>query len=101
MLDAYEYAWLSYDGHNNAYLDLLESKGLEGSINDSNEVRNQKLGKKPDVINQAYLLPPEIMPYINGETGLTNTDWQDEVMRIIFLCPEETKLPDILFPVIT
>ncbi len=21
------------------------------------------------------------MPYINGETGLTNTDWQDEVMR--------------------
>ena len=81
MLDAYEYAWLSYDGHNNAYLDLLESKGLEGSINDSNEVRNQKLGKKPDVINQAYLLPPEIMPYINGETGLTNTDWQDEVMR--------------------
>lgn len=58
MLDAYEYAWLSYDGHNNAYLDLLESKGLEGSINDSNEVRNQKLGKKPDVINQAYLLPP-------------------------------------------
>ena len=81
MLDAYEYARLSYDGHNNAYLDLLESKGIEGSINDSNEVRNQKLGKKPDVINQAYLLPPEIMPYINGETGLTNTDWQDEVMR--------------------
>ena len=104
MLDAYEYAWLSYDGHNNAYLDLLESKGIEGSINDSNEVRNQKLGKKPDVINQAYLLPPEIMPYINGETRLTNTDWQDEVMRtkaIIFLCPEEIKLPDILFPVIT
>lgn len=81
MLDAYEYARLSYDGHNNAYLDLLESKGIEGSINNSNEVRNQKLGKKPDVINQAYLLPPEIMPYINGETGLTNTDWQDEVMR--------------------
>lgn len=81
MLDAYEYARLSYDGHNNAYLDLLASKGLEGSIYDSNEVRNQKLGKKPDVINQAYLLPPEIMPYINGETGLTNTDWQDEVMR--------------------
>lgn len=81
MLDVYEYAKLSYDGHNNAYLDLLESKGIEGSIYDSNEVRNQKLGKKPDVINQAYLLPPEIMPYINGETGLTNTDWQDVVMR--------------------
>ena len=28
MLDAYEYAKLSYDGHNNAYLDLLESKGI-------------------------------------------------------------------------
>lgn len=81
MLDAYEYARLSYDGHNNAYLDLLENKGIEGSIYDSNEVRNQKLGNKPNVINQAYLLPPEIMPYINGESGLTNTDWQDEVMR--------------------
>lgn len=81
MLDAYDYAKLSYDGHNNAYLDLLESKGIQGSITDTNDERNTKLGKKPGTINQAYLLPPEIMPYINGETGLTNTDWQDEVMR--------------------
>lgn len=81
MLDAYEYAKLSYDGHNNAYLDLLESKGIEGSIADTNEERNSKLGNKPTATNQAYLIPPEIMPYINGETGLTNTDWQDEVMR--------------------
>ncbi|RHJ51632.1 TonB-dependent receptor [Bacteroides sp. AM10-21B] len=81
MLDAYDYAKLSYDGHNNAYLDLLESKGIQGSITDTNDERNAKLGKKPGTINQAYLLPPEIMPYINGETGLTNTDWQDEVMR--------------------
>lgn len=81
MLNAYEYAQLSYDAHNNAYLDLLASKGLEGSITDTNEERNVKLGNKPDVVNQAYLLPPEIMPYINGEKGLTDTDWQDEVMR--------------------
>lgn len=81
MLDAYEYAKLSYDGHNNAYLDLLESKGIPGSITDTNDERNAKLGKKPGTINQAYLLPPEIMPYINGEKGLINTDWQDEVMR--------------------
>lgn len=85
MLDAYEYARLSYDGHNNSYLDLLESKGIEGSISDTNEERNIKLGNKPGVINQAYLLPPEIMPYINGEKGLTNTDWQDEVMRSALL----------------
>lgn len=69
MLDAYEYAKLSYDGHNNAYLDLLESKGIPGSITDTNDERNAKLGKKPGTINQAYLLPPEIMPYINGEKG--------------------------------
>ena len=81
MLDAYEYAQLSYDAHNNSYLDLLAKKGIQGSISDTNEERNIKLGNKPDLINQAYLLPPEIMPYINGEQGLTNTDWQDEVMR--------------------
>lgn len=85
MLDAYEYARLSYDGHNNAYLDLLESKGIQGSISDTNEERNIKLGNKPGIINQAYLLPPEIMPYVNGEKGLTNTDWQDEVMRSALL----------------
>lgn len=81
MLDAYEYAKLSYDGHNNAYLSLLKNKGIEGSITDTNEERNIKLGNAPDVLNQTYLLPPEIMPYINGEEGLTNTDWQDEVLR--------------------
>lgn len=81
MLNAYEYAQLSYEGHNNAYLDILEKKGLQGSITDTNEERNMKLGDKPDVVNKAYLLPPEIMPYINGEKGLTDTDWQDEVMR--------------------
>lgn len=81
MLNAYEYAQLSYDAHNNAYLDLLASKGLSGSISDTNEERNLKLGNNPNITNQAYLLPPEIMPYINGEQGLTDTDWQDEVMR--------------------
>lgn len=45
MLDAYEYAKLSYDGHNNAYLDLLESKGIPGSITDTNDERNAKLGR--------------------------------------------------------
>lgn len=81
MLNAYDYARLSYDAHNNAYLDLLASKGLEGSIADTNEERNLKLGNNPDITNQAYLLPPEIMPYVNGVQGLTDTDWQDEVMR--------------------
>ncbi len=81
MLDAYEYASLCYDAHNNTYLDLLDKKGIQGRISDTNEERNQKLGNKPNIVNQAYLLPPELIPYINGETGLTNTDWQDEVMR--------------------
>ncbi len=81
MLGAYDYARLSYDAHNNAYLDLLEKKGIQGSIADTNEERNAKMGNKAGTVNQAYLLPPEIMPYVNDEQGLTDTDWQDEVLR--------------------
>lgn len=81
MLGAYDFARLVYDAHNNAYLDLLESKGLTGSIEDDNATRLIKMGAKAGTTNVTYLVPDELMPYINGETGLTDTDWQDEVLR--------------------
>lgn len=81
MLGAYDFARLVYDAHNNAYLDLLESKGLTGSIEDDNALRLSKLGAKAGTTNVTYLIPEEIMPYVNGEPGLTDTDWQDEVLR--------------------
>ncbi|RVU02093.1 TonB-dependent receptor [Mucilaginibacter limnophilus] len=81
MLDAYEYAQLIYDAHNNAYFDLLADKGLSGSASDDNATRLAKLGGPVGATNQAYVLPPEIMPYLEGKPGLTNTDWQDAIFR--------------------
>lgn len=80
MLDAYGYADLIYDAHNNSYLDLLEDKGIAGSIADDNAIRLTKLGGDQSG-GQAYILPPEIFPYLNNEPGLTNTDWQDAIFR--------------------
>ncbi|HMH23341.1 MAG TPA: SusC/RagA family TonB-linked outer membrane protein, partial [Puia sp.] len=31
--------------------------------------------------NANYQIPPEILPYLAGTKGLTNTDWQDAVLR--------------------
>lgn len=81
MLGAYDFARLLYDAHNNAYLDLCESKGIAGSINDTNAQRLSNMGAKPGTTNVTYLIPDEIMPYINGESGLIDTDWQDEIFR--------------------
>ncbi|MCE4566609.1 TonB-dependent receptor [Maribellus sp. CM-23] len=67
MLDAYQYAELSRDGHNNAYLDAVPN----GSVNDPNEVRKEGWMK----------IPPELLSYLEGKPGLTNTDWQDQIFR--------------------
>lgn len=87
VLDAYEYSHLVYDGHNNAYFDALAKLGrYDGLPTDNNQTRWEKMGKSGSIAtNNAWLLPPQIMPYINGEEGLTNTDWQDEVMRNAFV----------------
>lgn len=81
MLDAYQYAQLIYDAHNNTYFDLLADKGLTGSVSDDNATRLAKLLASPTNTSQAYLLPPDIFPYLNKTAGLTNTDWQDEIFR--------------------
>lgn len=85
LLNAYEYADLCYEAHNNAYLDLLANKGITtGSIYDTNEERLARLGVKAGTTNVNYLIPDEIMPYINGEEGLPDYNWQDAVLRTAF-----------------
>lgn len=65
MMDAYEYARFVFDGHENAYHDAVPG----GS--DPN-------GSRPDSWAN---YPVEIIPYLEGEQGLVNTDWQDEIFR--------------------
>ncbi|WP_178989554.1 SusC/RagA family TonB-linked outer membrane protein [Winogradskyella schleiferi] len=71
MMNAYEYAELSRDGHNAAYLQDVPT----GSVNDPNSVRPIGYQK----------IPEELFPYLNGEEGLTDTDWQDEIYRSAYL----------------
>jgi TonB-linked SusC/RagA family outer membrane protein len=67
LMDAYEYAQLSRDGHNAAYLQEVPT----GSANDPNSVRPVGYHK----------IPVELFPYLEGKEGLINTDWQDEIYR--------------------
>ena len=67
MLNAYQYAELVKDGHNAAYLDEVPT----GSVDDPNEVRP----------NGYQRIPTDFIPYLNGEPGLTDTDWQDAIFR--------------------
>ena len=68
MLNAYQYADLARDGHNNAYLADVPT----GSVDDPNELRPQGY----------HRIPPELFPYLEGQPGLTDTDWQDEVYQV-------------------
>ncbi|AKD56314.1 SusC/RagA family TonB-linked outer membrane protein [Spirosoma radiotolerans] len=71
MLNAYEYAQLSYEAKNNAYID----RNPTGKPTDSNDIRNKGVGAP------STLIQPEIIPYLSGQPGLTNTDWQDAIFR--------------------
>lgn len=68
VLDAYEYAQVVYDGHNNAYFDAVPT----GKATDANSIRP---------VNPALRVPHQIAPYLAGQQGLTNTDWQNEIFR--------------------
>lgn len=72
MLDAYEWSQINFEGRNNTYKDRFPA----GQDSDDNATRSQNVPNQP-----AALIPPEVMPYLNGTTGLTNTDWQDEIFR--------------------
>lgn len=67
MMNAYQFAEAARDGHNNAYLDDVPT----GSVNDPNGIRPQSY----------HRIPPELYPYLTGEQGLIDTDWQDEIFR--------------------
>ncbi|GAB3015993.1 TonB-dependent receptor [Spirosoma pulveris] len=71
MLNAYEYAQLSYEAKNNAYID----RNPTGKPTDSNDIRTKGVGAP------STLIQPEIVPYLSGQPGLTNTDWQDAIFR--------------------
>ena len=71
LLNAYEFAELARDGHNNTYLDAVPT----GSVNDDNATR--MANGSPS----SGLIPDFIVPYLQGQPGLTDTDWQDEIFR--------------------
>lgn len=49
---------------------------LPFSISDNNALRLKNSGNDYNTI-----VPMELIPYLNGTPGLTNTDWQDEIYR--------------------
>jgi len=75
MLDAYQYSQMTREARNNTYQDYLNKNSLSGSSSDSNDVRTSK-GAPNNT-----LIPHQILPYLNEQSGLTNTDWQDEIFK--------------------
>jgi len=71
LLNAYEYALLNAEGKNTAYLE----RNPTGRPTDSNDIRNRGVGAP------STLIPPQVTPYLSGQAGLTNTDWQDEIFQ--------------------
>ena len=73
LVDAYDYAQFLKEARNTGY---VNKDPLNRKESDSNEIRKSKGASKRE------LLPDYILPYLNGESGLTNTDWYDEIFRI-------------------
>lgn len=86
MLDAYQYATLTLEARNNSYSDALNAinKGrsnlglspISYSLTDDNATRLINSNN-----NLNTIVPTELTPYLQGEKGLTNTDWQDQIYR--------------------
>ncbi|GGB04772.1 SusC/RagA family TonB-linked outer membrane protein [Puia dinghuensis] len=72
VMNAYDYAKEAYDSHNNAYLDAVPT----GKASDPNSIRPN---------NPSTWVPPQTLPYLSNQPGLTNTDWQKAVFRQAFL----------------
>lgn len=67
MMDAYEYARFVADARNNWWVD----QSPNNKASDPNSARSNVVGKIPDFLQ----------PYLNGEQGLPNTNWQDAIFR--------------------
>jgi len=86
MMDAYQYSQMVLESRNNTYSDAMDAinrrnaaTGLATipySINDGNAQRLVNSGN-----NTSAVIPTEVLPYLAGQQGLTNTDWQDEIFR--------------------
>lgn len=63
----YYAAQVAKDGHDNAYLDEVAG----ASVDDPYSVRPQGY----------HRVPNELLPYLAGQSGLTDTDWQDAIFR--------------------
>jgi len=75
LLDAYQYSLLTRDARNNTYQDYLDKNNINGGASDSNATRTANGAPS------AALIPHQILPYLDGKQGLTNTDWQDEIFN--------------------
>lgn len=71
LVDAYEYALFDNDARNFGYL----SGGPGRTISDNNAIRDANGGGKRS------RLQPFLQDYINGSSGLTNSNWLDAVFR--------------------
>lgn len=66
LMDAYEFANFVATARNNFHL----SQNPANQITDDNSKRNKKAR-----------IPDYLVPYLEGQRGLINTDWQDEIFR--------------------
>ncbi|AOM77094.1 SusC/RagA family TonB-linked outer membrane protein [Pedobacter steynii] len=86
MMDAYQYAQMVLDSRNNSYTDAMESINRKNialgkpvvsfSTNDNNGLRLFNTANNTNTV-----MPLEVLPYLQGQQGLTNTDWQNEIFR--------------------
>ena len=65
LMNAYQYAEFSAEAHTNAYLDLHPGGTAPN-------------GSRPESYSN---YPIELEPYLQGMSGLVDTDWQDEIFR--------------------
>lgn len=72
LVDAYDFAQFQYEARNTGYINIDPTNR---SITDTNAERLANGASKRELL-QDYLFP-----YLNGETGLTNTNWEEEVMQ--------------------
>lgn len=87
MMDAYQYSQMVLDSRNNSYTDAMDainrknnalgSPAVNYNINDSNGTRLFNTSNNTNTV-----IPQEILPYLQGQQGLTNTDWQDQIFRV-------------------
>lgn len=72
LVNAYDFATFLKEARNTGYVNKDPKNRNES---DTNEERIKKGASK------RQLIPDYIVPYLNGEKGLTDTDWYDEIFR--------------------